>query len=199
MLKSLLSLLLFLSVSVAHASPPDDVSLCRSQDEEKRYDCYGSLARSHKIPMDWHFIELQDPIDDTWGTMAILRAWRGESPSGANPALVLRCSSGTLDILMSWEWNLNGAQQTVTYRFGKSSPVTSKWDTANSGDGTFYPGDSLDFLNQLSVEDRLVVRLSEMQAPNITAHFNLTGLTQIKNIMTQTCDLPQRGNRQSTF
>lgn len=119
----------------------------------------------------------KDPLDDTETVTIMLVAESGTNRRGTAPTLFIRCKSGKVEVWINWSDYL-GRSAYVTYRLGTATPEMREWDLSNTSSATFYPKNTIDFINQLAATDKFAAKITPYNENPVTATFELTGLTE---------------------
>jgi len=129
----------------------------------------------------WKVSTSINPLDDTKTIILALPAKKGRSGRSDRPIpLIIRCKSGETELYIGWGEYL-GSSTHVTSRLGHGQAITSQWNLSSESTTSFYPHNTILFINQLMNVDRLVLQTTPYQEIPITAVFETTGLkTAIK-------------------
>ena len=101
-------------------------------------------------PANWTFENLDDPIMQTKSQMV----WGGDMNSGA---IVVRCKSDRLSILVTSNNYIGTDEASVVYRFEKDNePTYGVWDLSTSGQVAFVPDNQESGFVQRLKDDSIV-------------------------------------------
>jgi len=126
---------------------------------------------------NWVVDEAINPMDDTRLVIVSLKATSGFAKTGEPVELVLRCLSGKTEVYLNWSTQLGKDGAPVTMRVGKEPAQTRRWGLSTDARESFYPGDDVNLIKELTVVDQLVVQVVPTAEDPITALFQLRGLS----------------------
>lgn len=127
---------------------------------------------------DWQTQVENNPLDDTETFAAFVEAETSSSSAPVPPSLVLRCQSQEITAYIKWEQSL-GESSEVTYRVGENDSINDNWIMSTDSKATFYPDETIPFLNNLKDTERFVAQVTPTNANAITAIFDITGVENI--------------------
>ncbi len=139
----------------------------------------------------WVIQENINPLDDT-KTVAVVRRPDNFSASDIrrhDVVLALRCASNAVSVFVIWDEYLSEDTQPVIVRVGRGEPETQSWPVSNNNQGTFYPGNAVEFINTLLENDRLVLVTTPYNESPITATFDTSNLERRIGPLRETCPL----------
>jgi hypothetical protein len=91
--------------------------------------------------------------------MAATEAQTGTSQTGQPYNLVIRCSDGQVDLMVTWNDVIEAESPVVETMVGSMAAESQMWGRSVDGTSTFYPGEAVrPFLESLSGETSLVIR-----------------------------------------
>jgi len=164
-----------------------------------RLECYDQLARrnnlmgqqSNAVPAvgvgKWSVSDKTNPIDDTRTVVLVLEATTGKSRSRQEVRLVLRCQSKKTEAYINWHEFLGTKSAEVTYRIGNAKAIKSTWSLSTDNKASFFPGDPVAFMKDLSEETTFVAQVTPYMESPLTASFDTTGLVNAIKPLRQTC------------
>ena len=155
----------------------------------------------------WEFSKyIEDPIDDSVLIFLTLEATTGDAPNyyqrnsagtPPTPILYLVCERGDPLAFISWKLlNSPWQENVVSLRLGSQPATTDSWIQYNSR--TLYPGDTVEFMKQLTRSTHLIARTDNKWGGFVTAEFDLTGLAEAAKPLTEDC-FHDMGDSQARF
>lgn len=165
----------------------------------ERLECYDALARALNIdgpqttsrtPVtgtgEWVIRDETNPIDDTRTVLLGLTASTGRSSFGEPISLILQCKSREVSAAINWNDYL-GSDAYVTARVGSQEASRRAWVMSTNSQGSFYPGDATQFIDQLQHADRFVAQVTPYNENPVTAVFALSGLPNAIKPLREAC------------
>lgn len=168
-----------------------------------RLACYDTLARSLGLTVrtgplstgdkgEWRVSITTNPLDDSQTVVLLLDANKATSTWGDSITLVLRCKSNKTEAAVNWHEYL-GSEARVTWRIGSGDAKTALWSLSTDHEATFYPSSwftpdaVVAFIKQLLAVNQFVARVTPYNEDPITAVFDLTGLTNVIDLLQDVC------------
>ena len=169
------------------------------KDEMERLACYDEISYRHDLVKlekvnsnidgkgKWSINISENPLDDSKTTMLSLYANSGANYLGEKPMLGIRCKSGELSIMISWETFLNNDDVLLTTRLGNNKAIKELWGISSSLKTSFHPA-PYDFFDKLIHEQKYVAKVTPYNSTPITAVFDLSGISKISKAISESCN-----------
>ena len=145
---------------------------------------------------EWYIRKDIDPFDDTATVMAVVNTGLYPDSFSTGPELVLRCSSGVLEVFINWHRNLGNIRFQDLYlktRLGSMDPIDYRqWAVSNNKEATFAP-DPVNLINSLAFaagnfdNKGYTAEVKPENDSAITVTFDLTGLDDVAPQVLQYC------------
>ena len=130
------------------------------------------------------------PLDDSDRVIASLASEKGENRFGERIGLVLRCSQGNIDVIISWGTYLGSDNyKLINFRVGQAPATSSRWSKSNDGRGTLFFGQELIFIQELLGSDQFVAQVTPYGEAPITAVFELHGIENVVPQVLSACQV----------
>ena len=193
-----LLLLMFTPIGSAQTLDKQVASCAAIQGNLERLDCYDELARlaglnqpqANDVPTQgvgkWEIADQTNPSDDTRTVVLALTADQGKPHLGDEITLIIRCKSKETNLYIDWEDYL-GSEAEVISRIGNQKAQTQHWGLSTDSKATFFPGNPVDFINDLLQHNSFVAQVTPFSESPVTAVFDTTGLANAIAPLRQTC------------
>lgn len=123
----------------------------------------------------WAHVHNKDPIDDTESVSAVLRSDSTSDGRGIPAELHLRCSSGTLEVYISWNRYI-GTKHLLDTRVDSDPHEPNKWWASSDGKSSFYPFVAPGYLKRLRSSSMYAARVEISGGNPVTAIFDTSEL-----------------------
>lgn len=121
--------------------------------------------------------------------MAATEAQTGTSDTGQPYNLVIRCSDGEIDVIVTWNESIEAEFPVVETIVGSAAAESQPWGRSVDEDSTFYPGTSVrPFLESLAGETSLIVRTTPEGSEPWVADFAIDDIDNALANVRTACD-----------
>lgn len=134
----------------------------------------------------WEIREKVNPVDNAKQISILLDADFGQSSSGENISMVLRCRANLTDMYIVWGDPLNAERVPVVVKLGNENVETELWERSRSLKTSFRDKPT-HLLRQMMLHKKAVFQVKLGQDP-VTAVFDISGLREILRPIRELCN-----------
>ena len=180
--------LIWLSTSVHGVTDAEFAECMMQESDSKKLICFnaigdkyglsGPASGAREVDDDvgaWVIRDETNPIDDSRDVTLILVAESGKTKFGDEVVLIARCSSGEVDVYLSWHEYFSEDDAYVTERVGSQKARTRRWSLSTSNQATFSPTPQK-LLEEMLTADKFLAKATPYNENPITAIFDTTGM-----------------------
>lgn len=192
-------LLVIFSAQVQASQKVDEkgLSQCKSivQDKE-RLACFDELVPSMsksakpetsiKQQGKWEIREKTNPVSNTKQVLLLLDADFGQSSTGENISMVVRCRADLTDMYIIWGDSLDTEKVSVIVKLGNKNVETELWERSRSFKTSFRDRPT-HLLRQMMLYEKAVFQVKIDRNP-VTAVFDISGLRKVLRPVRELCN-----------
>ncbi len=202
-----LSSIFLCSVSQAEINEAEFIRCTKIESVLKRLDCYDNITISQKAITQvtkkttrkpilnlaeydkgkWKISVDTDPFDNSKTISVRLASDSGKNQWGKSIELFARCERETVQLFIDWEDTL-GKDAEVLTQIGANASITELWPMSKNNQVTYHPNPA-EFIRKLLKTDKLLAQITPLGEDEITATFNMKGLSYVIQPIQELCSL----------